>query len=223
MAVNRRILTWGPALLMVLLSLLLYSGARDHSRLSAEEELIWGNEAVAHGKIGLILLGQWQAGDYRPQVRPVATIVRAIEHAAYDFRRERYQWDQILLHGIAGALLFLLLWRWMGSLPAAALGGLLFVAHPGASQSVLYLGGLAEILSTVFFLGCLVALPNPAGSGRLAGPFRLDGGRSGSRRWPHARCSARRRDSCFPSWPASCCLIPASIGQFGRRSIWRLA
>jgi tetratricopeptide (TPR) repeat protein len=172
--VNRRILTWGPALLMVLLSLLLYSGAHDHSRLSAEEELIWGNEAVAHGKIGMILLGQWQAGDYRPQVRPVATIVRAIEHAAYDFRRERYQWDQILLHGIAGALLFLLLWRWMASLPAAALGGLLFVAHPGASQSVLYLGGLAEILSTVFFLGCLVALPNPAGSGatRPAVPSR---------------------------------------------------
>jgi tetratricopeptide (TPR) repeat protein len=161
MVVKRTILSWGPALLMVLTSLLLYGGSFEHARLPAEDELIWGNDAVAHGNFGSILLGRWQAGEYRAQVRPVATIVRAIEHAAYDFRRERFQFDQIILHGVAGALLFLLLRRLLGSWPVGALGGLLFVAHPGASQSVLYLGGLAEILSTIFFLGCLLALPDP--------------------------------------------------------------
>ncbi len=162
MAVKRRILAWGPALLMVLVSLLLYRGGHDHARLPAEKELIWGNEAVAQGKIGLTLLGRWQAGEYRQQVRPVATVLRSIEHAVYDFRRGQFQVDQIILHGVAGALLFLLLRRLLGSWPAGVLGGLLFVAHPGASQSVLYLGGLAEILSTIFFLGCLLALPDPA-------------------------------------------------------------
>ena len=177
MAVTRRIRTWGPALLMVLLSLILYRGSNDHARLlPAEDELIWGNEAVAQGRIGLTLIGRWQAGEYRPQVRPVATVLRAIEHAVFDFRRERFQVDQILLHGVAGILFFLLIRRMLGSWPAGVLGGLLFVAHPAASQSVLYLGGLSEILSTIFFLGCMLALPDPAAS-RPPG-----GGASGRRR-----------------------------------------
>jgi len=166
--VKQGILTWGPALLLVLLSVLLYSGSLDHWSLSGEDELIRGNRAVMQGDAGLILLGHWQAGEYRPQVRPVATLARAVENAVYSVRRQFFQRDQILLHGIAGALLFFLLRRWLGSWAAGVLGGLLFVVHPGASQSVLYLGGLAEILSTIFFLGCLLLLPRP-GAGRAGG------------------------------------------------------
>lgn len=161
MAVKRRIMTWGPALLLVLLSLLIYSGGRDHARLPSEEELIWGNQAVAGGKIGLTMLGIWQAGESRPQVRPIATLVRAIEHLVHGYRREMFQTDQILLHGVVAVLLFFLLRRWLASWAAGVLGGLLFVVHPGASHSVLYLGGLSEILCALFAMGCLLAIPGP--------------------------------------------------------------
>jgi hypothetical protein len=47
----------------------------------------------------------------------------------------------------------------------------LYVVHPGASHTVLYLGGLSEILSVIFFLGCLLAIPDP---GSRAAPNRHD-------------------------------------------------
>jgi tetratricopeptide (TPR) repeat protein len=156
MAVKRHTIGIAAPLILVLLAFALYAGAIQHPRILDEDELVWSNPAVAGGSAAQILEGRWQAGDFRPQSRPVATLVRATEHAIFDYDRGKYQFDQILLHGVAGILLFLLLRRWFRSGAAALLGGALFVAHPAASNSILYLGGLSEILATVFgFLALL--------------------------------------------------------------------
>lgn len=165
MAVKRPTIDVAAPLILVLLAFVLYAGAIQHPRILDEDELIWSNPAVAGGNAPQLLEGRWQAGDFRPQSRPVATLVRAAEHAVFDYDRGKYQFDQILLHGIAGCLVFLLLRRWFRSGMAGLLGGALFVAHPAASNSVLYLGGLSEVLCTIFGLLALRSI-------RVDGPPR---------------------------------------------------
>ncbi|MBD3163484.1 MAG: tetratricopeptide repeat protein, partial [Candidatus Eisenbacteria bacterium] len=156
---NPTLQKWGISLLLVVVSWLLFGTAQDHTRLGPpESELIWDNPAVAEGEVLPILQGRWQAGEYRPQVRPLATAFRAGEHALFGYDRGGYQQIQVLLHGVAAILVFFLLLRWLASPFLAALGGLLFVVHPAATHSVLYLGGLSEILATILFLGALLAL-----------------------------------------------------------------
>jgi len=154
------------ALLLVFLSISLYHGALQHSRLPEEDNLIWQNPAVAGNNLLLALRGVWEGGEFRPQVRPIPTLARVVEHAAWDYDRGKYQMDQIFLHGIVGIFVFLLVRRWLRSALGGGLAALVFVAHPGASQSVLYLGGLSEILCGIFSIGCLLAIPRGEGPTR---------------------------------------------------------
>jgi tetratricopeptide (TPR) repeat protein len=156
MAVKRTLLEIAAPLILILAAFAIYAGAIQHPRILDEDELIWGNPAVNGQSAAAMLEGRWQAGDFRPQARPVATIFRAGEHAVHDFERGKYQIDQIVLHGIAAFLLYLLLRRWLKSRVGGFLGAILFAAHPAASHSVLYLGGLSEILATIFGLLCLL-------------------------------------------------------------------
>ncbi len=158
MAVKRTVFEIVAPLILLIAAFALYGGAIPHPRVLDEEELVWGNPAVNGRSPAQVLEGRWQAGDYRPQVRPVATLFRAAEHLFHDFDRGKYQRDQILLHGIAAFIAYLLLRRWLRSRTAGFLGAVLFVAHPAAGHSVLYLGGLSEILSTIFGLLCLLSL-----------------------------------------------------------------
>lgn len=157
------------AALFVLAAWAFYGRASDHLRVPVEEELIWGNPAVVQADPGSILLGRWQGGDYRQQVRPLATALRAIEYRIHLFRRGGFQTDQILLHGIVAALVFALLHAWLGSLPTGFLGGLLFLFHPAASHSVLMLGGMSEMLSLGLLLAALLAMPREARSSPARG------------------------------------------------------
>lgn len=165
MAVNRRIYLYGFGLLLVLASIATYHGALKNSRLPEEERLIWLNPAVAAGDFSLGVRGVWEAGEFRPQVRPVPILVRYLEHSLWDFDRGKYQLDQIVLHAIAGFLLFLLMRRWTRSVAAGAFASLIFIVHPAGSQSVLFLGGLSEILCAIFFLGALLAIPDARAPG----------------------------------------------------------
>ncbi len=158
MAVKRTVFEIAAPLILLIAAFALYGGAIPHPRVLDEEELVWGNPAVNGLSAAQMFEGRWQAGDFRPQVRPVATLFRAAEHLFHDYDRGKYQRDQIFLHGIAAFLAYLLLRRWLRSRTAGFLGALLFVAHPAATHSVLYLGGLSEILSTIFGLLCLLSL-----------------------------------------------------------------
>ncbi len=156
MAVTRALPIVLICVVLLIAPVLLYTGATGHLRVLDEHELVWDNPAVNGDDLTQTLQGRWQAGEFRPQVRPTATVLRALEHSFFGFDRARYQFDQLLLHGINALLLFFLLRRWIGSIRAAALGALLFALHPVASHSLLYLGGLSEILATGFMLATLL-------------------------------------------------------------------
>lgn len=157
MAVKRTLPILLVCVALLIVPRLLYTGAGAHLRLLDEHELVWENAAVNGGDIAQTLQGRWQAGEFRPQFRPAATLFRAAEHALFGFDRSRFQLDQILLHGINAILLFLLLRRWTRSLSAAGLGAAFFAVHPVSTHSILYLGGLSEILATGFILATLLA------------------------------------------------------------------
>jgi protein O-mannosyl-transferase len=166
-AVIRRFSALGFALFLTLLALVVYHGAMRNSRLPEEGALIWDNPAITGPIMTRVFQGVWESGEFRPQIRPVPTIMRVVEHLAWDYDRGKYQRDQIVLHAIAGLLLFLVIRKWTRSVLGAGVAGLIFVLHPVASQSVLYLGGLSEILCAIFCLGSLLAIPwDKTASGR---------------------------------------------------------
>ncbi|MBK8229150.1 MAG: tetratricopeptide repeat protein [Candidatus Eisenbacteria bacterium] len=154
---NKRLIWLGPVLL-VLLAAVIYAGAGRHSRLIQDEQVVWGNPAVAGSAVSDALYGRFYAAvdELRPVVRPVSTVALRLLHGAFTFDRTPYQWGLIFLHAVTGALFFRLLLALFGTAVPALLGSLLFVAHPAATSSVLSLAGYSDVLSLLFSLTALV-------------------------------------------------------------------
>ena len=90
--------------------------------------------------------------------RPVTTAFYGIQWAAWGENAAMFHVLNVLLHGVVTALVVLLLAE-LAPLPLAFAAGLLFAAHPLHVEAVANVVGLAEVLSSVFFLGaCLVFL-----------------------------------------------------------------
>ncbi len=88
--------------------------------------------------------------------RPITVASMALQHAIAGDAAWSYRLVNALLHGSVGWLLFALLTLrlGLGRLPAA-LGALLFVAHPAISEAVLQVVGRAEIFVALATLGIL--------------------------------------------------------------------
>lgn len=101
--------------------------------------------------------------------RPVATWVYGLQWALWDGHPAGFHLVNVLLNGLAAALVVLLL---SGLMPVSAAlpAGLLFAVHPVHVEAVANVVGMAELLSADLYLGaCLVALRCP---GRMAaGPL----------------------------------------------------
>ena len=109
------------------------------------------------------LLGLW---------RPGAILAWGLQWAAWGDTPGLFHVVNALAHGVATALVVLLLVR-IATVPVAFAAGLLFAVHPVHVEAVANVVGLAEVLSTVFFLGaCLLhvdAREEGYGSFRLLG------------------------------------------------------
>lgn len=101
--------------------------------------------------------------------RPVATWVYGLQWALWDGRPAGFHLFNVLLNGLAAALVVILLGGLM-PVSAALAAGLLFAVHPVHVEAVANVVGMAELLSADLYLGaCLVALRYP---GRMAvGPL----------------------------------------------------
>ncbi len=102
--------------------------------------------------------------------RPVATWVYGLQWALWNGHPAGFHMVNVLLNGLAAALVVLLLGRLM-PVSAALPGGLLFAVHPVHAEAVANVVGMSELLSAVLYLGgCLVAAhcPGRMGAGQLA-------------------------------------------------------
>lgn len=80
-----------------------------------------------------------------------------------------FHFSNLLWHGAAALLLYLLLLRAGAPISAAAVAGLVFVAHPLHTEAVAYISGRADMMSAAFmFAGMILALTSRTGGRRWA-------------------------------------------------------
>ncbi len=90
--------------------------------------------------------------------RPVATAIYGIQWAAWGENPAMFHVMNVILHGVVTALVVLVLAE-LAPLALAFVAGLLFAVHPVHVEAVANVVGLAEVLSSAFYLGaCLVFL-----------------------------------------------------------------
>lgn len=85
--------------------------------------------------------------------RPLTSLSFWLDRQLWGLRPFPYHLHNVLLNLVAVALVFLILNLLLASPVAAALGGLLFAAHPMHAESIAYVSGRTDLLMTVFVLG----------------------------------------------------------------------
>ncbi len=155
---SRWIIWLGP-IIIVLASVVLYSNSGDHSRLTEDRTAIWGNEAVTGESLGPALLGHFYSHErtFHEAIRPVSTLANRSSFARSGQDRTSFQWNLILLHGLASLLFALAIGKTLKSPVAGFVAGLVFVCHAALTQSVLRLAGISEILALGFSMLALIA------------------------------------------------------------------
>lgn len=136
--------------------------------------IVAGNEAIQSLETlpGTFTEPYWPDGHGRELGlwRPVATWVYGLQWALWNGHPAGFHLVNVLLNGLAAALVVLLLGRLL-PVSAALPGGLLFAVHPVHAEAVANVVGMAELLSAVLYLSaCLLAAhcPGRMGVGRLA-------------------------------------------------------
>lgn len=102
-------------------------------------------------------LGEALAYRYSPdQARPVFFASLLMDANLWGMQPRGFRTTCFLLHLACGVLLYLLLRRPPGTAEAALAGTSLFLLHPLQSESVLYIWGRSEVLSTLFGLAAML-------------------------------------------------------------------
>src|SRR5438093_1221113 len=105
---------------------------------------------------------------YSPdQARPLFFASLLLDADLWGMRPRGFRVTCFLLHLACGVLLYLLLKRPPGTAEAALAGTALFLLHPLQSESVLYIWGRSEVLSTLFGLAAMLLALR---AGERAGP-----------------------------------------------------
>jgi protein O-mannosyl-transferase len=151
------------SILFGFVALLLYSPALRGPFFWDDEELVYQNpDVVTRGGIVHVWYNT-RASEYTP----VATASYWFEWGWWQGRTVGYHVDNVLLHALNAALLWLVLSQL--EIPGALIAALLFLVHPIAVESVAWIAERRNVLSTAFFLGSLASY--------------LECQRAGNRRW----------------------------------------
>ena len=86
--------------------------------------------------------------------RPLTILSYALNYAVHGNEPRGYHAVNIVLHGIASALVVLMLAAMFGDVLAAAIAGILFAVHPIHTEAVAGIVGRAEIMAAIGVLGC---------------------------------------------------------------------
>lgn len=89
--------------------------------------------------------------------RPTTTLLLGLEYAVSGENPTLYHVFNVAAHGAATALVVIFLAQLI-TLPAAFAGGLIFALHPVHVEAVANVIGVAEVISTLFYLGALLLL-----------------------------------------------------------------
>jgi len=145
-----------PAAVLTLLlgiALLLYANTVQNQFVFDDELTFRRNPAIRGLDRLPELLGSRTRG-----YRPVRYLSFAVDHAISGDDPWAYHVSNALYHGVTAGLVFLVLRRLAGGDGRVALAGaLIFVCHPVHTESVAYISGRRDLLTTLFFLLALLA------------------------------------------------------------------
>ena len=97
---------------------------------------------------------------------PVTWLSHMADCQAFHLNPAGHHWDNILLHAVNAALLFVLLWQLTDALWPGAFIAALFAWHPLHVESVAWVSERKDVLSTCFALLTLLAYVNAVARGR---------------------------------------------------------
>lgn len=154
---------WISAFLIVVVGLLAWSSAMRVPFQAMDQQVVRDNEPMH----SIVTVPDAAAVDGAPQL--LATLTLALNWAAAPGSAGFMRFTGLVLHLLNGLLVFLLARRlWPKVAPVVAmLAGMLFVLHPLASQSVLYVSARGQLLAATLALASLLlflrAVTNDAG------------------------------------------------------------
>ncbi len=163
---------WSPvkaALVAALLAVAVHANTLGNQFAYDDVHIIVENQGIQQLETlpGALTVPYWP-GRYGEQLglwRPTTTLALGLQYAVAGEEPLLYHAVNVLAHGVVTALVVLLLAALL-PVPAALAGGLLFAVHPVHVEAVANVIGIAEILSTGFFLAaCLVHVRGPDRSG----------------------------------------------------------
>ncbi len=94
---------------------------------------------------------------------PLTWLSYLLDHQLYGLKPWGYHLSNVVLHGAAAVLLFLVLWRMTGDLWPSALVAAVFAVHPLRAESVAWISERKDVLSGLFFMLTLGAYAGYAG------------------------------------------------------------
>jgi hypothetical protein len=144
---------WRPIALL-LLAAVVYAPSLNGPFFWDDDELLYQNPDVIHPGGILHVWVNNRSSDYTP----LATASYWIEWGFWKRWTLGYHAVNVLLHGFAACLLWLVL-RHLG-LPGAFLAALMFDAHPVCVESVAWISERRNTLSMCFYLGSILAFLN---------------------------------------------------------------
>ena len=172
--VSGRVRLRTAAWLAALAAILAFANSLGNDFAYDDRLIVAGNEAIQRLETlpGTFLEPYWpdRHGRELGLWRPVTTWVYGLQWALWDGHPAGFHLVNVILNGVAAALVVLLLGRLL-PVSAALSGGLLFAVHPVHAEAVANVVGMAELLSSVLYLGaCLVVArwPGRMAAGRVA-------------------------------------------------------
>ena len=151
-------------LILLLASLVIYSGSLKGEFLLDDHSLIINNEYIKHIKT-LPLLFTTHVFSFsihnfetnHTYYRPLQTLSFAFDYAVWRLNPFGYHLTNVIMHSLNAFLVFLLIYWLFTNYPLAFLTSILFCIHPMQSEAVSFISGRSELLVSLFTLLSVVS------------------------------------------------------------------
>ncbi len=153
---NSRVAVTLSLLFIALFTFLVFSNTLDNEFVNYDDDkLVYNNNTIKtiSWKNAKKIFTSFPTAMYLPLVQ----CSYSVEYAIAGLNPATYHFTNLVLHISNTLLVFCLIYLLSGSLSASIVGALLFGVHPLHAESVAWISERKDQLSTIFFLGALIA------------------------------------------------------------------
>lgn len=148
------------AVVVFAVAFLLYANTLGHGFVWDDLDLIVNNPQMGElgaGDAGKVFVSKfWQGYQNASYYRPLVTLSYHIQHKVFDGNPAGFHFANVMWHAITCVLVFLFVWFLFGRTVIAAITALVFAAHPLHTESVAWISGRTDVLSTLWAMASLL-------------------------------------------------------------------